>query len=238
MNATQLLRRARPALLCLLLAAPALPALAEPRPAVGAPLVCFPIAVADESLLPFEPGVDGKPKVALERLPATLATLFAQQDDAQFRMEAIRRASFAFEGRNSAQRDGAAPAGLVGWDELLARLDSAVVAAELLPDGDPKSAARRARAWFDVGYAREVGATMGLCASHGIACLEKAVALQPDDAGLRFGAAMAAYQADRIERGEKVGDACWRNHLAHALAAPTPLLSSNLIATFGAYLNC
>lgn len=238
MNSNPFLQRVRPALLGLLLAAPAWPVLAEPRPAAGAPLVCFPIAVADESLLPFEPGADGKPKVALERLPATLATLFAQQDDAQFRMESIRRASFAFERSGDAPRAAAPPASLAGWDELLARLDSAVVAALLLPDSDPKAAARRARAWFDVGYAREVGATMRLCSSHGLACLEKAVALQPDDAGIRFGAAMASYQANRIERSEKVSDDVWRNHLAHALAAPTPLLQKNLLATFGAYLDC
>jgi hypothetical protein len=250
MNSTPFLRRARPALLGLLLAAPALPALARPPAAVGAPLVCFPIAVADESLLPFEPGGnDGKPKVALEALPATLASLFAQHDDALLHLEAIRRASFAYEGRGPNQRDATPHAGLADWDELLARLDSALVASLLLPDSDPQATARRARAWFDVGYAREVGKTMGLCTARGLDCLEKAVALRPDDAALRFGAAMAAYQHECMESyvagagggARKDASATWRNHLAHALAAPSPLsplLQKNLLSTFGAFLGC
>ena len=45
-------------------------------------------------------------------------------------------------------------------------------------------AARLARAWFDVGYAREVGATMGLCRARGLGCFERAIALAPGNAQL------------------------------------------------------
>lgn len=210
---------------------------AGPAPA-GAPLVCFPIEVADAAQLPFEPGHESKPAVPLDELPPRLARLFAEHSDAQLHMEALRRASFALESERCAGPRGAPEP--TTWARLLAALEGAVVDAELLA-AEPAHAQRRALAWFDLGYAREVGATMGLTKERGGACLRRACALAPDDAAIRFGAAIAAFQESRIERRDGAAPASagdWREHLRRAIVAPSPLLLRNLLGTFGAFLDC
>lgn len=227
----------------------ALHAVLPPPPAsatapVGAPLVCFPIALEDSVRLPFGSAADStsdEPTVPLAELPRTLAALFAADPDVELHMEALRRASFAC----SADARGATPAAAATggaaatrpWAQLLALLESAVVEAELLPESAADRAVRRARAWFDLGYAREVGMTMGLCRLHGLASLEKAAALAPDHRAIRFGAAMAAFQAVRIDETPGIGDHRWCDHLEAALVAPTPQLAGNLLRTFGAFVN-
>ncbi len=215
-------------------------------PVAGAPLVCFSIVVDDPSPLPFGTTAtadENKPTVPLDELPRKLAALFAANGEIELHMEALRRASFACENepcRESPVDESTVTAG-VGlpstWTRLLGVLESAVIAAELLPESAADTADRRARAWFDLGYAREVGATMGHCSARGLACLEKAAALAPTDGGVRFGAAIAAFQAEEIERDGVRPTQGWRPHLAAALVKPTPQLSANLMSTFGAFLD-
>ncbi len=214
-----------------------------PPATLGAPLICFPLEVADESLLPFESGDEAKPTVALAELPVVLARRFAAHADPLLHMEALRRTALALPNDPVAQPGSSAAAQPTHYARLLTALEAAVVAAELLPTADPATPARRALAWFDLGYAREVGATMGLTRERGGACLAKACQLQPDAALLRFGTAMVAFQEERIERpidpsGAPISAGDWRDHLRHAMVGtPSPLLSRNLVATFGAFLD-
>lgn len=223
----------------------ALLAIARPAPAasLGAPLICFPLEVADEALLPFERGPQAKPTVASTELPVALAQLLAAHPDPLLHMEVLRRAALCLDDDAVAAPSSSAAAQPTNFARLLAALEAAVVAAELLPADDPAALACRALAWFDLGYAREVGATMGLTRERGGGCLAKACRLQPDAALLRFGTALVAFQEERIERAgdgssapAAAGD--WRDHLRHAMVGtPSPLLTRNLISTFGAFLN-
>lgn len=227
------------------LACPAPTALARPAPAaaLGAPLICFPLEVADEALLPFERGSQAKPTVAVAELPVALAQLLAAHPDPLLHMEALRRTALCLGDDAVAAPSSCAAAQPTHFARLLAALEAAVVAAELLPADDPAAPARRALAWFDLGYAREVGATMGLTGERGGSCLAKACRLQPDAPLLRFGTAMVAFQEERIERavdgtGAPISAGDWRDHLRHAMVGtPSPLLARNLVSTFGAFLN-
>lgn len=225
------------------LACPAPAALAAPPASLGAPLICFPLEVADEALLPFEPGSETRPTVAPAELPAALATLFAAHADPLLHMEALRRTVMTLTHDPVAQPSSRAAAQPTHFARLLAALEAAVVAAELLPADDPAAPARRALAWFDLGYARETGATMGLTRERGGGCLAKACRLQPDAPLLRFGTALVAFQEERIERavdgtGAPISAGDWRDHLRHAMVGtPSPLLTRNLLSTFGAFLD-
>ncbi|MSR47227.1 MAG: hypothetical protein EXS13_09205 [Planctomycetes bacterium] len=204
--------------------------LAAAAPTLGAPLICFPIALDDSALLPT---------VALSELPRALALLFATNAEVELHMEALRRAALACGGdrhRDGPDADAGANAAAsdatsdtTPWQQLLSGLDSAVIEAELAPATEPERAARLARAWFDLGYARDVGATMGLCRARGRRCFERAVALAPHHPAIHFGAAMANFQSARMERStERVAaDGVWRKQFAIALVAPTPQLLRN-----------
>lgn len=174
------------ALIACLFAAPAL---------AGPPLLCHPFDTAGAPTLDW--GGDGwnqaRPDYDLATLADRTETLLAPETPVIARMETLRRAAIY------ASRDGAA------LRDLAARLETRVKAAD--------DAEARALALFDTGYFLETLQEIDrlqdydmpgigevdrvvlralLTQPDGSLRIDQAVALQPDDAGLRFAAALVA----------------------------------------------
>ena len=167
--------------------AAATPALAGP------PLLCHPFDIGGARSLPWD-GTSawwqGKPDYNLQNLVADTEALLTPSTPVIVRMETLRRAA------------------------LYASLDSKV-AAHLLSSLTTRADAGSLNALFDAGYLtetykqiamlrgeREFAARAGTIAgvlgkADGLAMLNKAITMRPDDASLQFAAALVAATADR-----------------------------------------
>jgi hypothetical protein len=203
-------RRALRFALVALLAA-ATPALAGP------PLLCHPFDIGSARSLPWD-GTNawwqGKTDYNLQNLVADTEALLTPSTPVIVRMETLRRAA------------------------LYASLDSKV-AAKLLSSLTSRASASSIDALFDAGYLaetykqiamlrgeREFAARAGTIAgvlgkADGLAMLNKAVTMRPDDPSLQFAAALVAATADRT---------AYRAHAEKARkgAAQDALLAKNI----------
>jgi hypothetical protein len=191
--------------------------------AFGAPMICFEIDVGDATTLPKDAHA-----IQAANLPSEATKLLRASDDPQLHMETLRRAALAADAAT--------------WRALLSTLKDAALANAA--QHEPASAAERAaRAlpWFDLGYAEALGSRMGFDATIGRNWLEKSAELRPDDPALRFGIALALYDAsfsgDEASKRDELRRVCY-DHLLRALAGDDARLRRNLVATFGAFLGC
>jgi histone H3/H4 len=167
----------------------------------GPPLLCEPFDTADAPSLPWGAGWNTpSPAYGLDRLVADTQRLLAADTPVIARMETLRRAAIY------ASRDGAV------LRDLSARLEARVAAAT--------GASARALALFDAGYFREtlqdllrlqrydmprtgridVAALRAqLAREDGSVRIAQAVALRPQDASLRFAAALVARADERAD---------------------------------------
>lgn len=167
----------------------------------GPPLLCEPFDTADAPSLPWGAGWNTpSPAYGLDRLVADTQRLLAADTPVIARMETLRRAAIY------ASRDGAV------LRDLSARLEARVAAAT--------GASALALALFDAGYFREtlqdllrlqrydmprtgridVAALRAqLAREDGSVRMAQAVALRPQDASLRFAAALVARADERAD---------------------------------------
>lgn len=167
----------------------------------GPPLLCEPFDTAGAPSLPWGAGWNTpSPAYGLDRLVADTQRLLAADTPVIARMETLRRAAIY------ASRDGAV------LRDLSARLEARVAAAT--------GASARALALFDAGYFREtlqdllrlqrydmprtgridVAALRAqLAREDGSVRIAQAVALRPQDASLRFAAALVARADERTD---------------------------------------
>ncbi|MBL8768355.1 MAG: hypothetical protein JNL94_13355 [Planctomycetes bacterium] len=155
----------------------------------GAPTICFPVRVDESYRFVVDSGAsdaDGTP--ARDLLAVTLATL-DKESSALARMETLRRACLRLEhadDRSDLMRT------------LLDTLQQRVLDAEAATDAPD----RRARVWFDLGYAHAILTDFGAVpdstrADHATLVarttryLDKALASNPTDAQMHVGAAFA-----------------------------------------------
>ena len=192
--------------------------LAATTPALaGPPLLCHPFDIGNARSLPWD-GTNawwhGKPDYDLKNLVADTEALLTPSTPVIVRMETLRRAA------------------------LYASLDS-TVAANLLSSLTSRANAASITALFDAGYLtetykqiamlrgeREFAARAGTIAgvlgkADGLAMLNKAITMRPDDPSLQFAAALVAATADR---------AAYRAHADKARkgAAQDALLAKNI----------
>lgn len=168
----------------------------------GAPSLCFPLDTGANIDLPTESQNERLPAAAVvERVLAALGATGAADAAAPavrptVRMEALRRSFFAFE---RCGQDSATPE----VRRLLGLLRDRVIAAEAT-EGDGATA-RRAAAWFDLGYAHAVFQHWyreGI--DSGARYLAKAARLAAGDAELRLGAAVGSLGPSLPERIESL----------------------------------
>jgi hypothetical protein len=192
--------------------------LAAATPALaGPPLLCHPFDIGNARSLPWD-GTNawwhGKPTYNLKHLVADTEALLTPSTPVIVRMETLRRAA------------------------LYASLDR-TVAANLLSSLTSRANAASITALFDAGYLtetykqiamlrgeREFAARAGTIAgvlgkADGLAMLNKAITMRPDDPSLQFAAALVAATADR---------AAYRAHADKARkgAAQDALLAKNI----------
>jgi hypothetical protein len=207
---------------------------AAPR---GAPLICFPIDAASASSLPWNEHGAAVAPLASSKLPAELRKAVGASDDALLHMEALRRAAL-FAEQSEAKQDP--------WDALVGSLEKAALAAAARPDGatEPErraAIAARSFAWFDLGYALSIGRRLGR--EHdgdAAAFLRKAIELRPDDRSLRFGAALAFFDAAFDEDPRQPDPLLQESYanLARALDGADERLRRIALTTFGRFLGC
>jgi hypothetical protein len=159
----------------------------------GPPLLCHPFDIGDARSLPWDGGSawwQGKADYKLENLVADTEALLTPATPVIVRMETLRRAA------------------------LYASLDGKV-AANLLTSLTSRASASSMTALFDAGYLTEtykqiamlrgerefakradtIAAALGK--ADGLAMLNQAITMRPDDGSLRFAAALVAATADR-----------------------------------------
>lgn len=192
--------------------------LAAATPALaGPPLLCHPFDIGAARSLPWDGSNawwQGKPGYNLQNLVADTEALLTPATPVIVRMETLRRAA------------------------LYASLDSKV-ASSLLASLTTRADAGSLNALFDAGYLtetykqiamlrgeREFAARAGTIAgvlgkADGLAMLNKAITMRPDDASLQFAAALVAATADR---------SAYRAHAEKARkgAAQDALLAKNI----------
>ena len=155
----------------------------------GPPLICFAAYHGNATSLPWE---NGGPDTKFDRskLAGQTAKLLREQPSALARMETIRRATLY----------GADDAKLA--ESVRVAVERLVLDAEAAKDATAES---RAHAWFDAGYLAACYAQMGMRdnkpsvgddARTGVAWIDKALALTPDNAEMHFGAALAKLDSD------------------------------------------
>lgn len=189
---------------------------------LGPPTICWPLEIGEARSLPFgtEP-FETAAELAPADVPRRAVALLAREPDADVRMETIRRAAIYLSGIGGERRERRAPELALARATLLSELKDRVLRAEARERPD-------AAAWFDLGYAlaalREADAPTTpdgggkwscVAAQDADRALRRAVALAPDDPGLRFGLALAAFGLQGYVAEPR--DA----YRAHALAAAT-----------------
>jgi hypothetical protein len=229
-----------------------LAALAIPSPEAtiakrGPPLICYPIEIGSAKSLPWGKGpVDADPTVSVENVAQDTLRILAESNDVLVHMETLRRAYFYLQSRP----DG----GMAGHDPPSVNLskfgtmlkDSVLEASVPDPMGKSRDPRREALAWFDLGYllAIKENGLHGRDLVRDVSChriLERAAALGPDDAGLRFGVAFGQINnyVEGYDAKEWPQTAHWhdrgRQHLGAAMDLTKDqqsLLAKNICALF------
>lgn len=189
------MRLAAAVTVCALAATPGWSRAAAPAPLFGPPTLCWPLEIGEARSLPFgaEP-FETAPGLAPADVPARALALLDDEAAADVRMETLRRA-VVYVSRIGQRGEPAQLA--IARAALLSGLKDRVLRAAA--DGQAAPGA-----WFDLGYAlaalREADAPTTPDGRGKWSCdaaldadryLRAAVAAAPDDAGLRFGAALA-----------------------------------------------
>lgn len=192
--------------------------LVGPTAQAGPPLLCFPYEIGDAKSLPWGSGAFESSKgYDSSRLMDDTLSLLKTEQSTLVRMETIRRAvNYMRDDSNLATR-------------ILARLSW--IALDLEAQGKPS-----AKAWFDAGF---MAATLSqsavrldwhvgtLANGDGLLWIRKAVALEPSNADMHYGAALAAHGHD---------DSLFKEHLRQAVAGAQ--VGSNLARSIEANYAC
>jgi hypothetical protein len=222
-------------------APPALPAL------LGPPALCHPIDIGDAHSLPWK-GQEAWGRLAdydLARVVEDTRAVLRGTPDTLVHMETARRAVIYLSGigggdkRETKQGDAHDAA----WRareiaRLVGALKADIVDAQLDDGNDAEAARRLGLAWFDAGYVLCVLEQSGQRApaagyENGLALLEQAAALLPNDGGLCLGLSIAHFG------GGRPGKACsvYLDKVVAAADDPDGLLRRNLLGTMGMFLG-
>ena len=191
----------------------------------GPPLLCHPFDIGGARSLPWEgqSWSEGKSDYNVANLVADTEAILTPEAPVIVRMETLRRAALY------ASRDAAVAT------RLLALVNDRAAAAERAGASSPATA----MALFDAGYLaatyEQISALRGesglgsrshtiarvIGSANGKALLDRTVAMRPDDAAIRFAAALVAASGDR---------AAYTRHAAKARegAGRDPLLARNI----------
>jgi hypothetical protein len=193
-------------------------ALAAPALA-GPPLICFAPYHGSATSLPWE---NGAPAKGFDRakLASTTVKLLREQPSALARMETIRRATLY-------STDDARLA-----ESVRAAVQHAVLEIEGAKDATKEA---RAHAWFDAGYLAACYGQLGIGTPEarsekgtpGVAWIDKALSLTPEDAEMRFGAALAKLDSEGSQKED------FRKAVAGAAKNPELTRSIESHAAFG-----
>ena len=174
------------------------------RAMAGPPLLCFPYEIGSATSLPWgKDPFEAKKGYDKSKVVGDTLEILKTEKSVLVRMETLRRAA-VYIGDDRAKAT-----------ELLAKISWMAMDAEAI--GKPS-----AYSWFDAGVLaatfRQSGADIGWHAgsdsnADGYAWVKRAVALNPDDPAMQFGAALVVFEKDQ---------AAFKSHLRRAVAGAKP----------------